>query len=309
VEKNSRIFVAGHRGLVGSAICRELERRGFNNVVTTTKNETDLKDWSQVAGFFANHRPEYVFLAAAKVGGIAANAAAPVDFLQDNLLIQTNVMQASYELDVKKLLFLGSACAYPKHAECPIKESALLTGPLEPSNAPYALAKIAGITLAQSYAKQYGCRFISAMPTNLYGPGDHYDLENSHVLPGMVRRIHEAKTTGASEVTLWGSGNPTREFLFSDDLARACLLLMEKYDSPELINIGFGEAISLRELANKIRWELDFHRPVKWDTTRPDGTPLRSLDSSKIFNLGWRPIVSLEEGLRISYEDFLCRKH
>lgn len=307
MEETSRIFVAGHRGLVGSAICRELAKKKFTNVVVAQRNDVDLKDWGAVARFFAYTQPEYVFLTAAKVGGIAANAIAPVDFLQDNLLIQTNVMQASYEMGVKKLLFLGSACAYPKHAACPIREDSLLTGPLEPSNAPYALAKIAGIALAQSYWKQHGCCFISAMPTNLYGPGDHYDLENSHVLPGMVRRIHEAKEKDS--VTLWGSGSPTREFLFSDDVARACIRLMEKYHSPNLINIGSGEEISLRELAEKISWALEFNKPIVWDESRPDGTPRRAMDSSKIFEMGWRPIVSLEEGIRIVYQDFLCRKH
>ena len=305
MQLNDRIFVTGHNGLVGSALKRVLESQGYTDLLTATRNEVDLRDWRAVRGFFSEQKPKYVILCAAKVGGIVANSTQPVEFLLDNLRIQNNVIEASKIFGVEKLLFLGSACAYPKFATCPIREESLLTGMLESSNEGYALAKISGIRLCQAYRKQYGCNFIAAMPTNLYGPGDSYDLENSHVLPGMLRRMHEAKDA----VRLWGTGSPIREFLYSDDLARACITLMQKYDKPELINIGTGNGITLSLLAQCVAHTVGFHGSIFWDTTKPDGTPTRYLDCSKIHALGWRHRVELLEGLKIAYQDFLCRQH
>lgn len=304
----SKIFVAGHRGLVGSAICRALKKQGFENVVTVEREEVDLTDPVGVRWFFSVHEPDYVFLCAAKVGGIMANKTYPVEFLRQNLAIQDNVISESHRHGVRKLLFLGSACAYPKFAENPVREQALLTGEMEPTNLPYALAKIAGIVLCQSCFREYGSCFISAMPTNLYGPGDHYDLEDSHVLPGMMRRIYEAKRVGLDQVHLWGTGSPVREFLFSDDLANACLLLMDKYDRPELINLGSQrDRICLRDLAKMISEVVEYRGEVLWDSSKPDGTPVRELDGSRMRWLGWEPKTRLAEGVRIVYEDFLER--
>ena len=305
MNKDAKIFVTGHRGLVGSAIVRTLREKGFNNIVVARRSEIDLLDPVAVKWYFSSHLPEYVFHCAAKVGGIVANRDNPVEFIVENLTIQNNIFTNAFEYHTKKLLFLGSACAYPKFALNPITERMLLTGPLEPTNEGYALSKIIGIKLCQAFRKQYGCNFISAMPTNLYGEGDNYDLENSHVLPGMLRRIHEAKVAGKSTVALWGTGWPKREFLFSDDLAEACILLMEKYDESELVNIGHGERTELQELARKIADVVGYTGSILWDHTKPDGTPDRFLSSAKIFNLGWKPRVSLKDGLKIVYKDFI----
>lgn len=302
---SSKILITGGRGLVGRALDKILEERGFENVWAPPSLCVDLRAWMRTAAFFEEKQFDYVFHCAARVGGIIGNSKAPGDFIRDNLLINTNVINAAKCYGVKKLLFLGSACAYPKFAENPIKESSLLCGELEPSNRAYAVAKIAGIEMCNAYRAQYGCNFISAMPTNLYGPHDHYDLESSHVIPGMIRRIHEAKQAGAGEVALWGTGNPTREFLFSEDLARACLLLMEQHDTAELVNIGCGEATPLFVLAEQISSVVGFTGRIVWDKTKPDGTPNRRLDSSKIFGLGWRPSVNLHDGLIQAYHDFL----
>lgn len=301
---SSKIFVAGHRGLVGSAICRELARAGYDRILVASRDRCDLRNQAQVEKFFSMARPDYVFLCAAKVGGIVANRDNPVDFLLENLQIQNNVISSAAECGVKKLLFLGSACAYPKFAVNPIREGYLLTGAMEPTNEGYALAKIAGIRLCQAYKKQHGRDFIAAMPTNLYGPGDHYDLENSHVMPGMIRRIFEAK----DKVVLWGSGNPTREFLFADDLARACIHLMEGYSGVELVNIGGGAVVALRDLAEKLAKEIGFSGTIEWDRTKPDGTPHRYLDNSRITAMGWKPKVSLDEGIHATVNDFILRQ-
>src|SRR5205823_7653405 len=282
MEKSDRIFVAGHRGMVGSAITRGLERGGFRNLVKRTRAELDLGDSRAVSDFFRNEKPTIVVFAAAKVGGIKANNDFPVEFLIDNLRIQTNVIAAAHESGARKLLFLGSSCIYPKHAPQPIPESALLTGPLEPTNEAYAIAKIAGIKLCQAYSREYGANFISAMPTNLYGPNDNFDLVSSHVLPALLRKAHLAKQEGKRELVVWGSGQPRREFLHVDDLAAACIFLLEKYDSPEIVNIGCGEDISIRELAELICDVVDFKGDLAWDTTKPDGTPRKLLDVSKI---------------------------
>jgi len=308
MNRESKIFVAGHRGLVGSALVRTLLAEGFENLVTATHRDLDLTDDLAVRWFFSVHKIEYVFLAAAKVGGIVGNATYPVEFLTENLRIQDNVISNAKAYGVKKLLFLGSACAYPKHAKNPITEDSLLTGPLEPSNAPYALAKIAGVTLCQAYRKEYGCDFISAMPTNLYGVGDSYDLQNSHVIPGMIRRFHEAKV-GTGGCWLWGTGNPVREFLFSDDLAEACLVLMQSYSDESPVNISSGEPWRLEDLAHQIKEVVGFYGAGGWDTTKPDGTPDRRLDTSKMAALGWKPRVALRDGLKLAYQDFLCQQH
>lgn len=312
MNEDSRILVTGHLGLVGSAVVRVLEARGFRQIITVGRQMADLRLADQVKWLFSSYRPEFVFHCAAKVGGIVANRDHAAEFALDNILIQTNVIENAREYKVKKLLFLGSACAYPKQAECPIKETALLTGPLEPTNECYALAKIFGIRMCQAYWKQYGCRFISAMPTNLYGLRDHYDLENSHVLPGMLRRFHEAKQTERSDVLLWGTGRPTREFLYADDLAEACILLMQKYSHPDLINIGGSREVTLRELAGIIAQVTGFTGKILWDPSNPDGTPRRCLDSSRIRALGWIPRTRLKEGIERVYEDFqkqLCQPH
>jgi GDP-L-fucose synthase len=305
VEKSDKIFVAGHRGLVGSALVRKLQQEGFANLVTRDRAALDLRNQADVDRFFAEEKPAYVVFAAAKVGGIKANNDLPVEFLLDNLQIQNNVIRAAYETGVRKLLFLGSSCIYPKHAPQPIREDALLTGALEPTNEAYAVAKIAGIKLCQAYAREYGANFISGMPTNLYGPNDNFDLLSSHVLPALLRKAHEAKMKGDRELVVWGSGTPRREFLHVDDLAAACVYLLEKYDSTEIVNIGCGEDISIRELAELICDVVGFEGALTWDTTKPDGTPRKLLDVSKLHDLGWRHSIGLREGIARTYDWFL----
>ena len=312
---DTRIYVAGHRGLAGSALVRALKARGFENVIARTHAEVDLLDPSAVAALFNSEKPEVVFLAAAKVGGILANSTFPAEFIQDNLLIQTNVIHEAWRAGVKRLMFLGSSCIYPRDCPQPIHENYLLTGPLEPTNRPYAIAKIAGIEMCWSYNRQYGSQYLCAMPTNLYGPGDHYNLATSHVLPAMIRRFHEAKASGASGVTLWGTGAPRREFLYSDDMAAACVHLMalppEKLPAlvndqqPPLINVGSGVDLTIRELAELIRKIIGSEVSITWDSSKPDGTPRKLLDISKLSALGWRPTVALEDGIRRAYADFL----
>jgi len=294
--------------MVGSAIWRELKRGGFTHLLGRSHAELDLLDASAVAKFFAEQKPEYVFVAAAKVGGILANDRHPADFLFTNLEIQNNLIHGAYQSGVKKLLFLGSSCIYPKLAPQPLKEEYLLTGPLEPTNEWYAVAKIAGIKLCQAYRRQFGCDFISAMPTNLYGPNDNYDLQSSHVLPALIRKFHEAKTSGVSTVTCWGSGSPLREFLYADDLAAACLFVMENYSAEQFINIGSGSDISIRDLAELVRRVVGFQGQILWDRSKPDGTPRKLMDSSRIFAMGWKPKVDLEHGVRMAYEDFLSNR-
>lgn len=305
MEKTAKVYVAGHRGLVGSAIVRALTNNGFTNLVTRTRAELDLLDQKSVADFFVAEKPEYVFLAAAKVGGIMANKNFPADFIRENLEIQNNIIHNSYLNKVTKLLFLGSSCIYPKLAPQPIKEEYLLTGALEESNDAYALAKIAGIKMCQSYNKQYDTNFISVMPTNLYGENDNFDLDTAHVLPALIRRFYEAKGSDLAEVTLWGTGSAKREFLYVDDLADACLHLMENYNEAEILNIGTGEDISIKELALVIKSTVGYTGEIKWDTTKPDGTPRKLLDVSKINNMGWRHKTSLQHGIELSYEYFL----
>jgi len=305
VKKSDKIFIAGHRGLVGSALVRTLEAEGFNNLSVRDRAELDLREESAVRRFFAEEKPAVAVLAAAKVGGIKANNDLPVEFLLDNLQVQNNVVCAAYENGVEKLLFLGSSCIYPKQAPQPIPESALLSGPLEPTNEAYAIAKIAGIKLCQAYAREYGANFISAMPTNLYGPNDNFDLESSHVLPALLCKAHTAKKEGRRELVVWGSGQPRREFLHVDDLAAACVFLLEHYDSPEIINVGCGEDISIRELAELICEIVGFKGELAWDTTKPDGTPRKLLDVSKIHGLGWRHRIRLRDGIARTYEWFL----
>lgn len=301
IPLDARIYVAGHRGLVGSAILRALQQRGFTTILTRTREELDLRDRTSVWKFFARERPEFVYLTAARVGGIWANWTYPVEFLQDNLYIAANVICASYSFGVKKLLFLGSSCIYPRHAPQPMKEEYLLTGPLEPTNQPYAIAKIAGIELVTAYQREYGASFISVMPTNVYGPGDRFHLETSHVVPALIRKMHEAKVRGEPGVTVWGTGKPRREFLYVDDLAEACLFLMEQYDDPQTINVGTGEDISIGELAEFIRDIVGFEGEILFDPSRPDGTPRKLLDVSRITALGWRPKVNLREGIERTY--------
>lgn len=305
MEKSDKIFVAGHRGLVGSALIRKLRQDGFSSVVTRDRAELDLRNQSAVDRFFAEEKPALVVFAAAKVGGIKANNDFPVEFLLDNLQIQNNVLRAAHEAGVRKLLFLGSSCIYPKFAPQPIPESALLTGPLEPTNEAYAVAKIAGIKLCQAYAREYGDNFISAMPTNLFGPNDNFDLLSSHVLPALLRKTHEAKKRGDHELVVWGSGSPRREFLHVDDLAAACVFLLEKYDSAEIVNVGRGEDVSIRELAELICDVVGFKGELSWDTSKPDGTPRKLLDVSKLHDLGWRHTIGLREGISRTYEWFL----
>lgn len=299
------IFVAGHRGLVGSAIVRNLQAHGCGRILTRTRAELDLTNTGAVRDFFEKERPGMVVLAAAKVGGIKANNDFPVEFLLENLKIQNNILEAAHGSGVEKLLFLGSSCIYPKFAPQPITESSLLTGALEPTNEAYAIAKIAGIKLCQAYARQYGRRFISAMPTNLYGPGDNFDLQNSHVLPALLRKVHEAKQSGAREVTVWGSGNPRREFLHADDLAEACRFLLENYESPEVINVGVGEDVTIRELAGLICEVVGFEGALTFDAGKPDGTPRKLLDVSRIKALGWSPRISLRDGIAGVYRWYL----
>ncbi|BAS28103.1 GDP-L-fucose synthase [Limnochorda pilosa] len=303
---DARIYVAGHRGLVGSAIVRALKHRGYRNILTRTRQELDLTDRRAVDAFFAAQRPEYIYVAAARVGGIWANNTYPVDFLQTNLEIELNVIRAAHDHQVKKLLFLGSSCIYPRVAPQPIKEEYLLTGLLEPTNQPYAIAKIAGIELVNAYRRQYGDRFISAMPTNLYGPGDNFDLETSHVLAALLRKTHEAKVSGSPAVEVWGTGEPRREFLHVDDLAEACLFLMDRYDDAIPINVGVGEDVSIRELAELIGRVVGYQGDLAFDATKPDGMPRKLLDVSRIHRLGWRARIPLEEGIRHTYQWFLA---
>lgn len=304
MEKDESIFIAGHRGLVGSAILRRLEAEGFTRLLTLNRTDLDLTNRPGVEEFFARNKPAIVVIAAAKVGGIKANHDQPVEFLLDNLELQNNLIRAAHEHGVRKLLFLGSSCIYPKFAPQPIPESALLGGPLESTNEAYAIAKIAGIKLCQAYAREHGDNFISGMPTNLYGPNDNFDLETSHVLAALLRKAHEAKTSGARAMVVWGSGGPRREFLHVDDLASACLFLLQNYDSPEIINVGAGEDITIRELAELICEIVGFEGELTWDANKPDGTPRKLLDISKIRSLGWSPQISLREGIARTYDWF-----
>ena len=304
MEKKDKIYVAGHRGMVGSAITRKLQKEGYNNIVTRISADLDLKDQRAVHAFFENERPDYVFLAAAKVGGILANNTYRGEFLYDNLMIQNNTIDAAYRSGVKKLMFLGSSCIYPKLAPQPLKEDYLLTGPLEETNEPYAIAKIAGIKLCDAYRFQYGCNFISVMPTNLYGPNDNYDLNSSHVLPALIRKFHEAKLNAAPAVVLWGSGKPRREFLHADDLADACFFLMEQYNEPGLVNIGTGEDLEIGELALLIKDIVGYTGEIHHDLAKPDGTPRKLMDVSKLHNFGWKAAISLPDGLRRVYEEY-----
>lgn len=315
MEKDARVYIAGHRGLVGSALVRCLKKKGFRNLITRSHAELDLIDQRAAQAFFEQVRPDYVFIAAAKVGGILANNTYPAEFIHQNLAIQTNVIHESWRAGVKRLLFLGSSCIYPRDCPQPIKEEYLLAGPLEPTNRPYALAKIAGIEMCWAYNRQYGTRFLSVMPTNLYGPGDNYDLQNSHVIPALIHKMHEAKVRGDSSVTVWGTGLPRREFLYADDMADACVFLMCLPDAqseflfneqdPPLINIGFGEDISIRELAATVADVTGFAGEFIFDASKPDGTPRKLLDISRLTSLGWKPRVALRSGLALSYQDFV----
>lgn len=308
MQIQSKIYVAGHNGLVGSALVRILKREGYTNLITRTRGELDLTDAKAVADFFALERPEYVFLAAARVGGIGANATDPALFIRDNLLIQTNVVHNAYLHGAKKLLFLGSSCIYPKMASQPIREEYFMSGALEPTNEAYAVAKIAGIVMCQSYNKQYGTDFISVMPTNLYGPNDNFDIETSHVLPALIRKFDEAKVKGESSVILWGTGEPKREFLYVDDLVEACLFLMNNYSGSEIINIGTGSDFSIRELADMVKDIIGYKGEIVWDASRPNGTPRKVLDVSKITALGWKAHIELAQGIRNTYEWYLQNK-
>lgn len=303
MDQQSKIYVAGHRGMVGSAIVRRLAKSGFDNLVTRTSAELDLRNQSAVAAFFEAERPEYVFLAAAKVGGILANNTYRAEFLYDNLMIQNNVIHHAHIYGIKKLLFLGSSCIYPKMAAQPLKEEYLLTGSLEPTNEPYAIAKIAGIKMCDAYRSQYGSNFISVMPTNLYGPNDNYDLQHSHVLPAMLRKFHEAKQNGAEAVTLWGTGSPLREFLHADDMADACVYLMQSFDEAGFVNIGVGHDISIKMLAELIRDIVGYEGSIIWDAQKPDGTPRKLMDVSKLHRLGWKATIGLEEGIKAVYKE------
>jgi GDP-L-fucose synthase len=301
MKRGDRIFVAGHRGLVGSAIVRRLVSEGFDNLILRTRTEVDLRQQDAVGRFFASERPAYVFLAAARVGGILANDSYRADFIRDNLLIQTNVIDAAHKNGVEKLLFLGSSCIYPKHAPQPIREEYLLSGPLEPTNQPYAIAKIAGIEMVDAYRRQYGLRGVCVMPTNLYGPHDNFDPRGSHVLPALLRRFHDAKGAGEAEVVIWGTGTPKREFLHVDDLADACVLLMRDYEQPQILNIGVGEDLTIRELAELVKDIVGFRGQLRFDPTKPDGTPRKLLDISRIRALGWRPRMALRDGIANTY--------
>jgi GDP-L-fucose synthase len=305
MHHHDKIFVAGHRGLVGSAIVRRLRSSGYENLALRTRQELDLEDQAGVFRFFEEERPDYVFFAAAKVGGILANSTYPADFIRDNLAVELNVIEAAYRAGVKKLLFLGSSCIYPKLAPQPIREEYLLTGELEPTNEWYAIAKIAGIKLCQAYNQQYGTRFISAMPTNLYGPNDNFDLQTSHVLPALLRKFHEAKENGAPEVVVWGSGTPRREFLHVDDLADACVYLMEHHEGSEIVNVGVGEDVSIRELAELIRDVVGYEGELVFDASKPDGTPRKLLDVSRIRGLGWSATIALRDGVEQTYDWYL----
>jgi GDP-L-fucose synthase len=309
MKKDSRVFVAGHRGLVGGAIARALRERGFSNLLVRTRTELDLTSAAAVESFFSSEKPEYVFLAAAKVGGIHANDVYSGDFIRENLLIQTHVIDACHRHGTHKLVFLGSTCIYPKLAPQPLKEEYLLTGLLEPTNDAYAVAKIAGIQMVKAYAKQFKMRGISVMPTNLYGPGDNFDLQNSHVMPAMMRRLHEARLAGAPSVTMWGSGSPRREFLHVDDLADACLFLMENYESPDIINVGVGEDVTIKALAELVADVVGFKGRLEWDTTKPDGTPRKLVDVTRINALGWKARVNLRDGVAATYRWYLENSH
>ncbi len=307
MELSARIYVAGHRGMVGSAICRALKAAGYQNIIERSSADLDLRNQAAVAAFYELEKPEYVFVAAAKVGGIMANNTYRADFLYDNLSIQNNLIHFAWKNEVKKLLFLGSSCIYPKLAPQPLKEDYLLSGPLEPTNEPYAIAKIAGIKMCEAYRDQYGCNFISAMPTNLYGPNDNYHPENSHVLPALIRKFHEAKAQGKQEVEIWGDGSPLREFLYADDLAAACLFLMNNYNDRQFMNVGCGEDISIGDLAGLVKKVTGFEGSLRFDTTKPNGTPRKLMDVGRLFATGWRPTVALEEGIALAYRDFLNR--
>jgi GDP-L-fucose synthase len=303
-DRSAKIYIAGHRGMVGSAIFRKLQTEGFTNLLTRTSTELDLRDQAAVNIFFENEKPEYVFLAAAKVGGIVANNTYRGEFLYENLMIQSNVIEASRKTDVKKLMFLGSSCIYPKLAPQPLKEEYLLTGELEQTNEPYAIAKIAGIKMCDAYRDQYGCNYISVMPTNLYGLNDNYHPENSHVLPALIRRFHEAKEQNLEHVTIWGTGTPKREFLFADDLADACYFLMQHYNEKGLVNVGCGEDLSIADLAEKVKTVVEFSGEINFDLSKPDGTPRKLMDVQKLSNLGWNYSVTLDGGLKMAYTDF-----
>ena len=305
MQKSEKIFVAGHRGMVGSALIRAFEAAGFSKLLKRDRSELDLGDSAAVSKFFAKEKPEVVIFAAAKVGGIKANNDQPVEFLLENLRVQNNVIAAAHENGARKLLFLGSSCIYPKLAPQPIPESALLSGPLEPTNEAYAIAKIAGVKLCQAFSREYGANFVSAMPTNLYGPNDNFDLETSHVLAALLRKAYEAKKSSARELVVWGTGTPRREFLHADDCASACLFLLEKYDSPEIVNVGCGEDISIRELAELVCQVVGFDGELSWDKTKPDGTPRKLLDVSKLRGLGWTPTIPLRDGIAQAYDWFL----
>ncbi len=304
MEKQDKIYIAGHRGMVGSAIKRKLERDGFKNLICRTSDELDLRNQAAVHSFFESERPDFVFLAAAKVGGIMANDSYRADFIYENLMIESNIIHASWKSAVKKLMFLGSSCIYPKFAPQPLKEEYLLTGLLEHSNEPYAIAKIAGIKLCDAFRAQYGCNYISVMPTNLYGPNDHYDLKNSHVLPALIRKIHEAKINNESFVTIWGTGEPKREFLHVDDVADACVFLMENYDDPGLVNVGSGKDLTILELTKLISEIAGYSGEIHRDLSKPDGTPRKLMDVSKINAMGWKARISLEDGIRMVYEEY-----
>jgi GDP-L-fucose synthase len=305
MDKSAKIYIAGHRGMVGSAIYRKLVKEGYSNFITRTSDILDLRNQQQVADFFEQEKPDYVFLAAAKVGGIIANNTYRAEFLYDNLQIQSNIIHNSYLNGIKKLMFLGSSCIYPKLAPQPLKEEYLLTGLLEPTNEPYAIAKIAGIKMCDAYRAQYGCNYISVMPTNLYGYNDNYHPQNSHVLPALIRRFHEAKEQKASIVTIWGSGSPKREFLFADDLAEACYYLMQNYNEEGLVNIGTGKDISIRELALLVKKTIGYNGEINFDTSKPDGTPRKLMDVTKLHNKGWKHKIELEDGIKLAYKDFL----
>lgn len=304
MKKADKIYVAGHRGMVGSAVVRELTRNGYHNIVTKTSKELDLRDQQAVASFFESEKPQYVFLAAAKVGGIVANNTYRADFLYENLQIQNNVIHQAYVHKVEKLMFFGSSCIYPKLAPQPLHEESLLTGVLEPTNEPYAIAKIAGIKMCEAYRDQYGCNFISVMPTNLYGLNDNYHPQNSHVLPALIRKFHDAKLNGSPSVEIWGTGSPLREFLFADDLAEAALFLMENYNEKQFVNIGYGSDLSIKELALIIKKVVGFNGNLVFDTSKPDGTPRKLMAVNKLFDLGWKPKTTLEDGIAIAYNDF-----
>lgn len=305
IAKDARIYVAGHRGLAGSAIWRELERQGFTHITGRTHGELDLMDTEAVTRFYEQEKPEYVFIAAARVGGIKFNSEYPAWFLYENLQIQNNLIHGAYKAGVKKLLFLGSSCIYPKHSPQPMKEEHLLTGPLEPTNEWYAIAKIAGLKMCAAYRRQYGCDFISVMPTNLYGPNDNYDFDKSHVLPALIRRMHEAKVNKAETVTCWGSGSPLREFLYSDDLGNACVFLMENYAEEQFINVGSGIEITIKQLTELVAKVVGYDGKILWDTNKPDGMPRKLMDGSKLFTLGWKPTIQMEEGVKLAYQDYL----